>query len=152
MTQVSKRMLDKELSERIFEFFIKIVSDLKNPKDVESFIKDILSPTEKIMLSKRLAIAVLLSKGYTYENIDNILKVSSPTIMTVSYFLKNGDGGYQKAVNKIFNMEKKEELVDKIEEILLQLSGPKRYESPAYEQKRKRGKELVRRRSKRSTL
>lgn len=152
MTQVSKRILNKELENRIFELFIKTIAELKSPKDVENFIKDLLSPTEKIMLSKRLAIAILLSKNYTYEDINNTLKVSSPTIMTVSYYLKNGEGGYQKVVNKILKEQRKEELSDKIEELLLQLSPPKKYKSEKYEKKRKKGKELFKRRVKRSML
>ena len=152
MTQISRRILNKDLENRILELFIKTLAELKNPDDVENFIKDILSPTERIMLAKRLAIAILLSKNYTYENIDNILKVSSPTIMNVSYYLKNGEGGYQKIVDNILKTQKREELMDKIEELLLQLSGPKMYKSTAYERKRKKGKELFKNRAKRSLL
>lgn len=152
MAQVSRRIINKDLADRIFELFIKTVADFKRPSDVLNFIEDLLSPTEKVMLTKRLAIAILLSKGYTYEEIDQILKVSRPTIMTVSYFLKSGKGGYQKVVNEIINSQKREELADKIEELLMKLSPPKMVGSAGYLRKQKAGKELFRRRVKRSLI
>jgi len=143
MSKVSRRVLDKRLESYIFEVFLKTISDLKTKEEVKVFIEDLLSPSEKIMLIKRLAIAILLTKGYTWDKIDHTLKVSRPTIMTVSYFLKHGqNGGYQRVTQKFLADQKKEALFDKIEEILLSLSPPKLYGSPSYERKRRLGKEL----------
>src|SRR3989338_7673621 len=143
MTKVSRRHLDKELENYIFNIFIKSIADLDNQLDIKNFLDDLLSPTEKIMLIKRLAIAVLLTKGYTYDQIDHTLKVSRPTIMNVSYFLKHGkSGGYQKMANKVLNDQKKAAFFDKIEEILINLSPPKLYKSAAYDRKKKLGREL----------
>lgn len=152
MTKVSNRILDKELEKRIFELFVKTLVELKNPTDVQDFLEDLLSPTEKIMLVKRLSIAILLTKGYTYDAIDDILKVSRPTIMNVSYWLKNGKSGYKKAVEKILEGQRKEAFIDKIEEILIRLSPPKLYGSAAFEKKQKAGKELLKRKIIRKTL
>ena len=143
MSKVSRRILDKKLESYIFEIFLKTISDLKTKEEVKVFIEDLLSPSEKIMLIKRLAIAILLTKGYTWDKIDHTLKVSRPTIMTVSYFLKHSqNGGYQKVTQKFLADQKKESLLDKIEETLLRLSPPKPYGSSAYERKRRLGKEL----------
>ena len=145
MSKVSKRILNKTLESYIFELFIKTIVDLKNPADVQNFMGDLLSPPERIMLVKRLAIAILLTKGYTYEKIDNTLKVSRPTIMNVSLCLKHGRNGYQKAVNKILESERRNVLLDKIEDTLLKLSLPKRYGSIAFNKKQKQGKQLFKR-------
>lgn len=146
MSKVSRRILNKDLENYIFDLFVNSITELNNTVDVRNFVEDLLSPSEKIMLIKRLAIAILLTKGYTYDEIDQTLKVSRPTIMTVSYFLKYGQsGGYQKVVQKVLATQKKEGLFDKIEEILLQLSPPKLYGSGAYERKRRLGKELFKR-------
>ena len=75
MSKVSKRLINNNLENRIFEVFIKTIVDLKKPIDVQNFLNDLLSPVERIMLIKRLAIAILLTKGYTYEKIDETLKV-----------------------------------------------------------------------------
>lgn len=149
MTKVSRRLLDKELEERIFEVFLKTIVDIKTPIEAKNFIEDLLSPTEKIMLIKRLAIAVLLTKGKTYDYIDHTLKVSRATIMTVSLWLKHGKGGYIKVVDKILKTQHRDKLIDNIEEILIRLSPPKRFGSMEFENKSKKGKELLRRRVKR---
>lgn len=152
MAKVSKRFLNKDLEDYMFDLFVKAIIDLDNPIDVKNFLEDLLSPVEKTMLMKRLAIAILLSKGYTYDEIDNTLKVSRPTIMIVSFFLKNGQSGYKKAVERIVKSQKREEFIDKIEEILIQLSPPKRYGSLAFEKKQKVGKELYKKKKLRSSL
>jgi uncharacterized protein YerC len=153
MTKVSRRELDKNLEEYIFTIFLKTIADLKTLTEVEKFLEDLLWPTEKIMLIKRLAIAVMLYKGYTYDEIDHTLKVSRNTIMNVSYFLKHGQsGGYQKVVARVLADQKKETMFDKIEELLLQFSPPKMYGSGAYERKRRLGKELFRRKSLRNNF
>ena len=149
MTKVSRRFLDKELENTIFEVFLKTIADIKTPLEAKNFIEDLLSPTEKIMLIKRLAIAVLLTKGKTYEYIDDTLKVSRATIMNVSLWLKHGKGGYRKVVDSILKTQNKERLIDNIEEILLRLSPPKRFESIEFESKSKKGKELLRRKLRR---
>lgn len=149
MSKVSRRILDKELENIIFEVFLKTIVDIKTTTDAKNFIEDILSPTERIMLIKRLAIAVLLTKGETYEYIDHTLKVSRATIMTVSLWLKHGKGGYGKVVDKILKAQSKEKLIGNIEEILMKLSPPKRFGSIAFENKSKKGKELLRKRLKR---
>lgn len=153
MTKISRRLLDKDLENRIFEVFTESIVELRNSDDVRSFLSDLLSPIERIMLVKRLAIAILLTKGYTYEMIDNALKVSHPTIMKISFWLKYGENnGYKRVIDNFLKQQKKEESLDKIEEMLLQLSGPKRYGSPAFERKSKKGKELFKKRIKRSLL
>src|SRR3989344_2069503 len=145
MTKVSRRYLDKELENYIFNIFIKSIADLDNQLDIKNFLDDLLSPAEKIMLIKRLAIAVLLTKGKTYEYIDHTLKVSRATIMNVSLWLKHGKGGYRKVVDNILKAQSKQTLIDNIDEILMRLSPPKRFGSIEFEKKSKKGKELFRR-------
>lgn len=153
MTKVSRRILDKSLENYILATFLRTLTDLKTADEAKKFIEDLLSPTEKTMLTKRLAIAIMLSKGYTYDQIDHTLKVSRPTIMTVSYFLKHSqNGGYQKVASRVVNDQKREALFDKIEELLIQLSPPKLYGGPAYERKRKLGQQLFARKRLRESL
>lgn len=153
MSQVSRRVLDKELKDYIFNNFVKTIAKLKEPPEIQNFLDDLLSPIEKTMLIKRLAIAVMLTKGYTYEQIDHTLKVSRPTIKNISISLKyNQKGGYQKAIDEILKDQRREAFFDKIEEILIQLSPPKMYGSAAYERKRRIGKELFKRKSLRDNI
>lgn len=150
--KISRRYLNKDLENHIFDLFLKAIVNIRNKEDAENFIEDLLYPTERIMLIKRLAIAILLVKGFTYDAIDDALKVSRSTIMNVSIWLKHGKKGYRDVINKIIEGQKREEFMDKIEELLLKLSPPKRFGSAGFERKSKQGKELVRRRLKRNLI
>jgi uncharacterized protein YerC len=152
MAKISKRVLDKKLENYIFELFIKTLANLRDENEVKDFFEDLLSPTERIMLVKRLAIAILLKKKYTYNQIDRSLKVSRQTIMNVSFWLKNGKSGYEKAVEKILKNQKKENFIDSLEETVLQLSRPKKYGSIGFDKKQNKGKELFRKKQKRNLL
>lgn len=89
----------------MYKVFEDAVAHLRNRGDIQNFISDLLTPTEKIMLSKRLAIAVLLAKGYNYRQVCQILKISSGTINAViKHQLING-AGYKVIVNKILRDE-----------------------------------------------
>lgn len=113
MTQVSKYPISKEVADRIFDLFLKTFVEIKNKSDADEFISDLLTPTEKIMLAKRLAIAFMLEKGYDYRTIQRILRVSSPTITSVNIARQYGSEGYKKLVKKIMA---EEQLVDFFEE------------------------------------
>lgn len=104
MPQVSKRVLRKEVEEQIAETLLEAVSQLRSKSDVSAFLKDLLSPVEKIMVSKRLAIAVLLLKGWDYDGIKDFLKVSNATVSKVSLVLKE-NVGYKIAVDKVAQTE-----------------------------------------------
>jgi len=125
MTQVSKYPLKKEVEERIFEILLKTIADLKKPEEVNEFLEDFLSPVEKIMLAKRLAIAVLLGRGYDYRGIREILKVTPGTVAGVNLKLKYGGRGYKRVVEKFLREEKIEKLFEKIDEVLFQTLPPK---------------------------
>lgn len=146
MGKVSRRYLDKQLAMHISSLFWKSIAGIKTPEEAEAFFKDLLSPTEELMLIKRLAIAVLLAQGHTYDLIDDTLKVSRPTIMNVSYWLKSGGSGYQKAVSKILANKKKEAILDAIEEVILRLSPHGAVGSIRHEKRQRKGKELFEKR------
>jgi len=118
MSQVSKYPVSKDVSDRMFEVFQMTISSLNQRQEIEEFFDEFLSPIEKIMLAKRLSIAVLLAKGYSYSSISSILRVTPRTIATVSLALKYRGKGYQKAVGKILSNEKMNEFFGKIEDLL----------------------------------
>lgn len=118
MTQISGRPITKNVEERMFEIFTSTVSKLKTKVEIGEFLEDLLSPVEKIMLAKRLSIAVLLAKGYTYDVIEEILRVTPPTIAAVSIRLKYGGKGYKNIVNKILEEQVLSVFWEKIEDII----------------------------------
>ena len=141
MAQISKYPIHKSVEKRMFEIFTSTISSLKNPEDIEDFLHDFLSPVEKIMLSKRLAIAILLAKDYSYPSIRQILRVTPTTISAVSLSLKYSGKGYRKMVEKILSDEKKDNFWQKIEDVLAKIPKAKgsdwSYQRKIYEKKKR---------------
>ena len=126
MTQVSRYPISKKVAERIFEVFLKTLVEIRSNEEADQFVSDLLTPTEKIMLSKRLAIAFLLEKGYDYRTIQQIIRVSAPTITSVNIARKYGKEGYKKLISKI---TKDEKLKNFFEEVVIKLlSAPSELE------------------------
>lgn len=105
MVQVSQRRLRPEIEKRVYELFWDSFAKMKNSKEAEEFLSDLLTHTEKIMLAKRLAIAVLLLKGFDYDPIKDILKVSGTTIASVQNQLRFGRKGYIKVAERLATEE-----------------------------------------------
>jgi len=123
VTQVSRRVLHRQVEEQMFETLLEAISQVRNKNDVQVFLNDLLSPTERIMLAKRLAIAALLLRGEGYETIKNLLKVSNETISKVSIILKLNQG-YAKVINKIALTEAGRQFWREIENLLYRFSAP----------------------------
>lgn len=119
MPQVSRFPVKQEVYERIFELLLKTVADSHDKKEARLLLDDLLTPTEKIMLAKRLAIAVLLAKGYQYGSIQEILRVSKPTIAMVNLAFKYKGAGYKKFVAKVLGEEKIGEFWEKAQDLVL---------------------------------
>lgn len=115
MTQVSKYPIRKDVYEEIFETLLETIANLTTKKDVSAFFNEFLTPTERIMFAKRLAVGLLIAKSYDYKEIRELLKVSTATIASYSTFYKYGTG-YKEVIKKILRNEK-------IEKFLLSLAG-----------------------------
>lgn len=118
MTQISKYPISKAVETRIFEIFSKTIANLKLQSDIYDFLEDFLTPTEKMMLAKRLAVALLLTKGYDYREIRKTLKVGFPMIANVNIWLKYKGKGYKKVIDWILKEEKIEEFWQKIDDVI----------------------------------
>lgn len=118
MTQVSKSPLSPKISKEIENSFWWILTNLQKEEEVKKFLNDFLSPTEKTMLIKRLAIAMLLLKGYTYKDIREILKVSYPTINHIQRWLAKGGRGYKMVFEKSLSQGKFGEFLQNVDNLL----------------------------------
>ena len=118
MSRVSKRPLDERLLSKIYRLFYEVFSRNKNQDDFLLIIDDILSPTEKIMLSKRLAMIYLLIKKVDYRTISETLKVSTATVLFYSAVFKEKQ---TRIVNLIKQMLKKEKVLGFLEDVFADL-------------------------------
>ncbi len=147
MTQVSKYPIREDVYQRILNIFLKTLINIQREDEALEFISEFLTPTEKIMLAKRLAIALLLKKGYDYQAIKAILRVSQGTVTHVNTFLKFGAQGYHRILDKIIKDERIEEFLDKVEKTILRTmptagrgKGAEIWRSLKYEVQRKKPK------------
>lgn len=121
MTQVSKYPIPKEIADRIFDVFLKTLVEIQNKEEADQFMSDFLTPTEKIMLAKRLAIAFLLEKGYDYRTIQRMIRVSAATITSVNIVRKYGSNGYKNLIGKILRDESLKRFLENVAIKLLSL-------------------------------
>lgn len=120
MTRVSQRPLRKDLEDRMFQIFRQSFADLKNEKDVFEFLEDLLSPAERIMLAKRLAVAVMLEKGWGYDQISSTLKVSTATVNSIRQKKSLLGKGFNKVIENIL---KKEEITSFLEDLAVTITS-----------------------------
>lgn len=125
MAQLSKRFLHKKVEERILDLFWTSLSSLSTKEKVALFLDDLLTSTEKLMLSKRLAIAFMLMKGHDYPTINNRLKVSDPTIWNVKTSLLLSGKGYKMAIEQIMNKEKWEKFWQDLDNFFEEILPPR---------------------------
>jgi len=127
MSQISKRFLNQKTQDRIFTLFISSIVICDSKDIAVSLIKDLFTPTERVMLSKRFSIAYMLLEGYDYASITEALKVSSTTIGHVSLWLKEKGGGFRDVISKIKRNESMRNILsdirDAMEELILEAPG-----------------------------
>ncbi len=118
MTQVSKYLVKKDIEERMFDIFLDSIAMVKTRGQVEKLIDDLLSPTERTMLAKRLAIALLLLKKYDQRAVSSILKVSLTTVNKISRALQKGTGGYGMVIAALVRQERFRAFLEKLDDML----------------------------------
>jgi Trp operon repressor len=81
MTRVSSKKLKTKTGKGIEHNLALLLTKFKTKEEQISFLGDFLSPSEKIMLSKRLAIIFMILQNYSFLQIAKTLKVSESTIL-----------------------------------------------------------------------
>lgn len=124
MPPISKRTLSPKINKNIYDLLIRSFSETKGKNDLLPFLSDILTPAERIMVSKRLAIAfLLLRKDYDHRQIANVLKVSTGTIARVNTVLNLSGTGYRNVLTKIIKNENLKLLLMEIYDMFTPIQG-----------------------------
>ena len=108
MVQLSRKPLSKYVSDSILESFRWLIGSLSQRDEVHTFLQDFLTRTERMMLAKRLAVALLIERGFGYREIGEVLKVSPSTVGKIQQLLDNGRG-YRVAIKKLAKREELEQ-------------------------------------------
>ncbi len=107
MAKVKVYSIPKEERYQIVGEFFDIVSQLKTKQDVIDFFIGVLTPSESLMIARRVQVAKLLTKGESYKEVRVEMKVSPKTIQNVYHWLNERDEAYKKLMLKYLKKSKK---------------------------------------------
>lgn len=108
MAKVKLSSIDNKDRYELLDELYDMISVLENREEVKNFFRDLLTPSESLMLARRIAVAKMLLAGATYEEIRSKLKVGHDNIKSVYRWLYDGFGGYDLALKKLAKKKSKE--------------------------------------------
>ena len=89
MPHISNRKPDKKTVERLDRNLIKFLLDTSSEKRKNIF-NEIITPTEKIMVAKRLMLLLFIKRGLSAYEIARTLKMSTSTITRFQVAVESG--------------------------------------------------------------
>lgn len=110
MPHVSRHTPIKKVSDRTLDLFMECVTAKWSARERRDFFNDLLTPTERIMFSKRLAIIYMLGKGYTIRKIQETLRVSPSTVARLWSEVEKGK--YSKIIHRLRTQPQKMESIE----------------------------------------
>ncbi len=87
MSRVQLNNIDPVERKKIIGDLFDIVTNLKTKKETVGFMMGLLSPSEILMLARRVQIAQMLLEGKSYKEISAEIKVSEGTVASVARWL-----------------------------------------------------------------
>lgn len=79
---------------------IDTIASFKNEDEASAFLRDLATISELEAMAERWGVAQMIHKGITYREINKKTGVSTATITRVARWMKNGEGGYGKMIEK----------------------------------------------------
>jgi TrpR-related protein YerC/YecD len=114
MAKVKSNSFDPKEKYKIIGEFFEIISGLKSKKEIIDFFVGLLTPSEAIMMARRIQVAKMVIEGNGYDEIMKKMKVSSQTITKTEHWLHGKGEEYAiwitshfKELNKALDNESK---------------------------------------------
>ena len=104
MPQVSQNKLDKESEEKILSTLHLILANISHAQDMQTFLFSFLTPTEQLMLAKRLAAIILIEEGNTDSEVATSLHTTRMTVGKLRYLVEARPESFE-ITNKILQNE-----------------------------------------------
>jgi len=101
MAQVSVQYIKPEVKDKLQSLLVSCISRCSQVSLAADLVEDLLTNTEKIMISKRIGVALMLLKHVGAREISDKLKVSFPTIYKVKTWLDVKGSGYRSLLESI---------------------------------------------------
>ncbi len=100
MARVNIHSISKEERFQIIGEFFDVIAELKGKQDIIDFFIGLLTPSESLMLARRIQIAKLIIEDKNYEEIRLELGVGLRTIQSVHTWLNKKEGAYKKIIER----------------------------------------------------
>jgi len=94
-------MLDERIRNEQIDALVQAMLHLNTEEEAYSFFEDIFTIKELQAVAQRLAVAGLLKKRVTYQDIAEQTGASTATISRVNRSLTYGAGGYQLVLSRM---------------------------------------------------
>lgn len=101
MPHLSRNKLSRKTEQEITEKLVLILTTTTRTKEMTELLNSLITPTEKIMLAKRLAIIVLLEDGTPEAQVAQILHVTRSTVAKMQLFYEARGKGFKIALKKL---------------------------------------------------
>ncbi len=121
MPHVSGRKLKKDQLEKIYKKLIMVFDVAGKSKKSKFVLDEFLTPTEKIMLAKRLAIIFMLNERISIHYISDTLFVSPSTVGRISLKYQFGEYSFLSKIIK----DNKQEIWKTIKPLIMIVLTPK---------------------------
>ena len=92
MVRIWPYQLKPEAFEKVLNGFDEVLGNNRGKEEFNNILFDLLSPAERIMLAKRIAIIFLLMKNIDYKTISEVLKVSTTTVFKSRLLMETSKG------------------------------------------------------------
>ncbi len=114
--QISKRRVNHLLDKQILDMWYQLIVDIKTKDEARLIMDCLLSKTESVAVTKRLAVGYWLSKKRSYGNIKENIKVSSATIAGVADMISSL--GWKSIIKRVTAEEWATRMNDKIKSLV----------------------------------
>lgn len=118
MPRVSKAFLQKQKLTELENHFSFLIASLQKSADIEAFMNDFLTHEEKIMLTKRLVLFMMLKQGYSPSAIQAALHVSYETVRTYTNHLAAKSLLFHATITKLLEREETKKFWQQVEHLL----------------------------------
>ncbi len=105
MVRISKQKIKKETAEAINSQLVSSIMHTHSKRDASALFSELMTDSEQVVLAKRFAIIAMLTRDYSFAQIQQLLKVSPDTIGRVWCSMKRGQ--YEHLVRYAKNNPKK---------------------------------------------
>ncbi len=106
MAKVKVYSIPKQERYQLVGEFFDIITELKTKQEIIDFFIGLLTPSEALMLARRIQVAKSLTREQNFREIIEDLHVSPRTVSTVYYWLHEKDGAYKKIIKRYLKKAK----------------------------------------------